>query len=59
MGVRCKQLAILAKPGIERYLAGPEGIEPPIAVLETAVMPFNYGPMAIFYATRCVEATFV
>ena len=25
--------------------AGPEGIEPPMAVLETAVIPFNYGPL--------------
>lgn len=25
-------------------MAGPGGVEPPIAVLETAVMPFNYGP---------------
>ena len=26
-------------------LAGAEGIEPPTAVLETAVIPFNYAPM--------------
>lgn len=28
------------------YSAGVEGIEPPIAVLETAVIPFNYTPMS-------------
>lgn len=27
--------------------AGLEGIEPPIAVLETAVMPFNYSPTSL------------
>ena len=34
--------------------AGPEGIEPPIAVLETAVIPFNYGPIKtlLFYHTH-------
>jgi hypothetical protein len=27
------------------YLAGPEGIEPSLAVLETAVLPLNDRPM--------------
>lgn len=26
--------------------AGAEGIEPPLTVLETAVLPFNYAPIA-------------
>lgn len=29
-------------------LAGPEGIEPPPEVLETSVLPLNYGPSLIF-----------
>lgn len=28
--------------------AGPEGIEPPPEVLETPVLPLNYGPSLIF-----------
>jgi hypothetical protein len=32
--------SMIVRPGY----AGPEGIEPPIEVLETSVMPFNYGP---------------
>lgn len=28
----------------EAYVAGSEGIEPPIEVLETSVIPFNYEP---------------
>gem|GEM_PF-4396116 len=28
----------------ELNVAGPEGIEPPTKVLETSIMPFNYGP---------------
>ena len=31
----------------EFLFAGLEGIEPPIAVLETAVIPFNYSPSGI------------
>ncbi len=26
------------------FLAGPEGIEPSLTVLETVVLPLNYGP---------------
>lgn len=28
----------------QKYLAGPPGLEPRIAVLETAVIPFHHGP---------------
>lgn len=31
----------------ELNVAGPEGIEPPIEVLETSVIPFNYGPRRV------------
>ena len=29
--------------------AGAEGIEPPLTVLETAVLPFNYAPKCSYY----------
>lgn len=33
--------------GSKSGYAGLEGIEPPIAVLETAVIPFNYSPRTL------------
>ncbi|KKR90198.1 MAG: hypothetical protein UU39_C0017G0002 [Candidatus Woesebacteria bacterium GW2011_GWD1_41_12] len=30
-------------------MAGAEGIEPPLTVLETAVLPFNYAPKCSYY----------
>ena len=38
---------LLAKQGADLYLAGAEGIEPSMAVLETAVIPFNYAPKTL------------
>ena len=35
----------LAEQGIAWYLAGPDGIEPSSRVLETPILPVNYGPM--------------
>gem|GEM_PF-5551148 len=31
------------------FRAGREGIEPPIRVLETPVIPFNYRPNGLYY----------
>lgn len=43
------------------FFAGPEGIEPPIEVLETSVIPFNYGPLriALVYQARVVFGNLV
>ena len=34
---------------------GPEGIEPPLAVLETAVLPLHYGPSCAAWALIAAE----
>lgn len=33
-------------------LAGPEGIEPSSRVLETPILPVNYGPMELNYKLK-------
>lgn len=36
----------LIYPSCFNFLAGPRGFEPLIVVLETTVIPLNYGPMS-------------
>src|SRR5690606_27022830 len=34
-------------PDSRSVMAGPEGFEPPFLVLETSVLPLNYGPLPV------------
>src|SRR5947209_10320353 len=45
------------KPGLDRYLAGAEGFEPPLAVLETAGLPLNLRPYSIVASSEWRVAT--